>query len=334
MKRWLHHPWWTHSPVLLLLIGFSAWFLVGTDGWPERIPLQIGWSGEPTSWGSPWVAFALVLGMGIFFLALTALIDALWARQESRKRFNVLSLLDELVVALLITIQVAFLEAAAAGDSVYRVPLAWLIAVAGGALLAGVLVEVRRPFSPSETVPRQTEGLEGFRRELGIRIDRGERVVFWDVQNPKYVTWLSIGIPLILWVSAGFLASSSLWAASIEAAVGLVLLQFYGGQRTRIDSEGVSIRYGLAGLRIFRCRLSEITGLHVRSFAPLAEFGGYGIRFGGGVTAYFLAGIKGVQLDLMDRRSALIGSNHPERLAAVLEALSGVQTSEEAEFAS
>jgi hypothetical protein len=329
MKRWLHHPWWTHSPALLLLVGFSTWFVIGSGRWPKRIPLQIGWSGEPTNWGSPWIAFAIVLGMGIFFLALTVLIDSLWAKQESQKRFNVLSLLDELVIALLVTIQVAFLETTAMGESVYRIPLAWLIAVVGGATMAGVIVERHRPFHPSEVVSYEVEGLEGFRRELQERIEHGARVVFWDVQNPKYVTWLSIGVTLVLWISAGFLASSSLWAALIEAAVGLVLLQFYGGQRTRVDADGVTIRYGLAGFRIFRCRLSEITGLHIRSFAPLAEFGGYGIRFGAGVTAYFLAGRTGVQLDFAERRSALIGSNHPERLAAAIEARTGLQAMRE-----
>ena len=329
MKRWLHHPWWTHSPVLLLLSGFAIWFWIGWDRWPARIPLQIGWSGEPTSWGAPWIAFALVLGMGAFFLALTVLIDSLWARQESTKRFNVLSLLDELIVALLVTIQAAFLDASAAGAAVYRVPPTWLIGIVGVSIVAGVLVELRRPFHSSEIVPRESEEARGFRRELHDRIEHGARIVFWDVQNPQYVTWLSIGVPLILWISAGFLASSSLWAASVEAAVGLLLLQFYGGQRTRVDGDGVSIRYGLAGLRIFRCRLSEIAGLRIRSFAPLADFGGYGIRFGAGVTAYYLAGRRGVQLDLADRRSALIGSNHPERLAAAIEALAGVQVLEE-----
>ncbi|MBE0634971.1 hypothetical protein IH601_03135 [Candidatus Bipolaricaulota bacterium] len=109
----------------------------------------------------------------------------------------------------------------------------------------------------------------------------------------------------------------------MNVAIGMLLLLFYGGQRTRVSRDGITIRYGLMGIRIFRCRLDEISGIRVRTFAPLADFGGYGIRMSKGVVAYYLAGRDGVQLDLASRRSVLIGSSHPQQLAAVIEALSG-----------
>ena len=86
----------------------------------------------------------------------------------------------------------------------------------------------------------------------------------------------------------------------------------------------MTIRYGLIGIRIFRCRLDEISGIRVRTFAPLADFGGYGIRTAKGITAYYLAGRTGVQLELVNRRSVLIGSSNAEQLAAVIEALTSV----------
>ena len=330
MKRRMNHPLWTHAPAAAVLVGFVVLFMVKLPDWPGRIPLRIGWSGEPTTWGSPWIAFGVVAVLGLFFIALTMHLDELWARQESHKRFNLLSLLDELILALLITIQVAFLQAAADGATVYRVPITWLLAVVGGALALGVLVELKRPYRASEESPR-AYATEGFRENLKARVGRGERVVYWDVQNPKYVAWLSIGVPLLLWAAAGYLVRTSLWIASLEALVGVLLLQFYGGQRTRITKDGITIRYGLAGVRIFRCRLEEISGIQVRSFAPLADFGGYGIRVGQGVTAYYLAGRTGVQLNLVERRSVLIGSSNPERLAAVINVLSEATGSIESE---
>ncbi len=330
MKRRLIHPLWTHIPAATLLIGFVVLFLAKLPDWPSRIPLQIGWYGEPTTWGSPWIAFGLVVVLGVFFLGLTILLDELWARQESHKRFNFLSLLDELILALLVTIQVAFLQAAADGATVYRVPLVWFVAGVGGAVLLGVLVELKRPYLASEETPRAPEA-KGFRDNLKSRVGNGERVVYWDVQNPKYVAWLSIGVPLLLWAAAGYLAQRSIWIASLEALVGVLLLQFYGGQRTRVTQDGITIRYGLAGIRIFRCSLQEISGIRIRSFAPLADFGGYGIRTAKGVTAYYLAGRTGVQLELIERRSALIGSSNPERLATVIETLSGVPLMDERE---
>ena|GEM_PF-352661 len=330
MKRRLNHPVWAHLPAAALWVGFAVWFLLRIGNWPDRIPLQINFAGEPTSWGSPWIAFGLVMVLGLFFLALTVFLDELWARQETHKRFNFLSLLDELILALLVTIQAAFLQAAADGATVYHVPMTWLLAVVGGALVLGVLVELKRPHIVSDEAPR-TPQAEGFRENLKLRVGHDERVVYWDLQNPRYVTWLSIGVPLLLWAAAGYLVQTNVWIASLEALVGVLLLQFYGGQRTRVSRDGITIRYGIAGIRIFRCRLSEISGIRIRSFAPLADFGGYGIRVAKGVTAYYLAGRAGVQLELPGRRSVLIGSSNPERLAAVIETLSEVPMANENE---
>ncbi len=323
---------WTHLPAIGLWCGFVVWFLARQAEWPGRIPLQIDWSGQVTSWGSPWLAFGLVAGLGLFFISLTFLLDELWAQQESRKRFNFLSLLDEFVLSLLVAIQGSFLLAAERGIDVIQTPWQAILPIVGGTVLLGVLIELKRPVRATTGEEPQTDrNAEAFREHLRERLAAGETIVFWDIQNPKYVSWLSIGIPLVLWLSAGFLIRESFWAAILNAAIGVLLLFFFGGQRTRVSRNGIMIRYGLAGIRIFRCRLSEISEIRIRSFAPLADFGGYGIRAAKGVTAYFLAGRTGVQLELPGRRSALIGSSNPERLAAVIEILGGIVMKDESE---
>lgn len=331
MKRRLHHPLWTHIPAFVLWAGFVVWFLVNRAHWDGRVPLRIGSGGEPLTWGSPWVALALVGGIGLLFLGISLLLDELWASQESRKRFNPMSLLDEVVLSLLVTLQWAILRDVAVGVERYRFPVIPFAVVLGCALGAGILLElVRRP-APGVILPERMEATAGFKEQVRARVASGERVVYWDVQNPRYVAWLSLGVPAILWASALFLSRKSLWAAGLNAGIGVLLLLFYGGQRTHVSKDSVTIRYGLAGIRVFRCSLSEIAAIRVRSFSPLAEFGGYGIRVAGGVTAYFLGGRRGVQLDLRERRSALIGSGHPERLATVIETLSGIQVRDEVE---
>jgi len=323
---------WTHLPAVGLWVGFIIWFVSRRALWPSRVPLQVDWFGNVTSWGSPWLAFGLVIGLGLFLIALSVLLDELWARQETRRRFNFLSLLDEFVLSLLVAIQGSSLLASARGSSAYGIDWQTTSLIVGGALLLGVLSEMKRPFIGSVSEDQQEQRtVEAFRQHLSARLAADEKVVFWDIQNPRYVAWLSIGVPLVLWISAGLLVRESLWAASLNAAIGVLLLLFYGGQRTRVSHEGITLRYGLMGIRIFRCQLSDIARIQIRSFAPLADFGGYGIRMGRGVTAYFLAGGKGVQLDLHSRRSVLIGSSSAERLAAVIEALSGVSLTTENE---
>jgi len=323
---------WTHLPAVALWIGYIVWFLSRRAVWPSRVPLQVDWSGHATSWGSPWLAFGLVVGLGLFFIALTVLLDELWVRQESRKRFNFLSLLDELVLSLLVTIQGSFLLASARGLDIYQIAWGTIVPIICGVVLLAVLSELKRPVraSSANEAPAQRT-TDAFRKHLGERLAAGETIVFWDIQNPKYVAWLSIGVPLVLWGSAAILIRESLWAACLNAVIGVLLLLFYGGQRVRISSDGITLRYGLMGIRIFRCQLSEIASIRIRSFAPLADFGGYGIRMGRGVTAYFLAGGTGVQLEFPSRRSVLIGSSNPERLATVIEALSGVPLIDERE---
>jgi hypothetical protein len=315
---------WTHAPAVGLWVGFLIWFLVWIPNGAIRVPLRIDSSGAPVAWGSSWIAFALVLGLGLFFIGISAFLDALWAQQESRKRFNLLSLLDELILGLMVPIQMAFLMDAAAGATVYRIPVVGLVAGVCGMLILGGIVEWARPYVPGPipTMPMSTDA-EGFRTYLEGRIEASEPVVYWDIQNPRYVTWLSIGLPLVLWAAAGFLFRTQMWIAWIEALIGLMLLLYYGGQRTRVSQAGITIRYGLTGLRIFRCALSDIAGIRVRTFAPLAEFGGYGIRIAHGVTAYYLAGRTGVQIERVGRRSVLIGSTHPMQLAVVLSVLTG-----------
>ncbi len=322
---------WTHAPALGLWAGFLVWSLVWIPNGVDRVPLRIDASGAPVAWGSSWGAVGLVLGLGLFFIGLSMFLDMLWARQESRKRFNLLSLLDELILGLMVPIQATFLLDAAAGASVYPLPLAGIAAGIVGMLALGALVEWARPFIPGPipTMPMSSDA-EGFRTYLEGRIEAGEPIVYWDIQNPRYVTWLSIGLPLVLWAAAGYLFRAQLWVACIEAFIGLVFLLYYGGQRTRVNREGITIRYGLAGIRIFRCSLDDITGIRVRTFAPLAEFGGYGIRVAHGVTAYYLTGRTGVQIERVGRRSVLIGSAHPMRLAIVLGLLTGNQITSDA----
>lgn len=325
---------WTHLPAIGLWVGFIIWFASRSGQWPSRVPLQVDWSGHATSWGSPWLAFGLVVGLGLFFIALSFLLDELWVRQETRRRFNFLSLLDEFVLSLMVSMQGSFLLAASRGLDSYRID--WLTTglFVCGAVLLGVLSEMKRPFKATaseEQVAQRSDA--SFRQRLSSRLEAGEKIVFWDIQNPRYVAWLSIGVPLALWITAGLLVRESLWAACLDASIGVLLLLFYGGQRTRVSREGITLRYGLMGIRIFRCQLSELAGIRVRSFAPLADFGGYGIRMRRGVTAYFLAGGRGVQLDFHSRRSVLIGSSNAERLAAVVETLSGAPLTNESEVA-
>lgn len=63
---------------------------------------------------------------------------------------------------------------------------------------------------------------------------------------------------------------------------------------------------------------SDIQSADTRTYRPLAEYGGWGLRRGPGGTAYNVKGNRGLQLVMADGRRILIGSQQPEQLLAAV----------------
>lgn len=65
-----------------------------------------------------------------------------------------------------------------------------------------------------------------------------------------------------------------------------------------------------------------ITGVQAITYKPVREFGGWGIRwwFNRDRMAYSVSGNQGVEVQLADQRTVVIGSQQPEALAAAIQA--------------
>jgi len=59
----------------------------------------------------------------------------------------------------------------------------------------------------------------------------------------------------------------------------------------------------------------------VRRYNALSEFGGWGIRFGSNGTAFNMSGTMGLQLEFLNRKRLLIGTNKATELTKVIEEL-------------
>jgi hypothetical protein len=86
-----------------------------------------------------------------------------------------------------------------------------------------------------------------------------------------------------------------------------------------MEVHGDRLRAGLAPFRRRGIALRDIATAEAVTYRPLADFGGWGVRWAGrrGV-AYNASGNRGVQLVLADGRKVLVGSQRPEELAAAL----------------
>ncbi|MCO4769699.1 MAG: hypothetical protein KDA24_06670 [Deltaproteobacteria bacterium] len=104
-------------------------------------------------------------------------------------------------------------------------------------------------------------------------------------------------------------------------AAGIVLVSFLVGGMgivTEVASDGVRVN-----LRPFPGRTyawSEIARAEVRTYRPIMEYGGWGLRWGPSGKAYNVYGTEGVQLTLTNDKRVLIGSQRAAELAAVIEA--------------
>jgi hypothetical protein len=90
---------------------------------------------------------------------------------------------------------------------------------------------------------------------------------------------------------------------------------------TEVRKSGLYIRFfpfHLSFKRIPRER-EKLKKHEVRTYSPITEYGGWGIKWGSGGKAYNVSGNRGVQLEFTDGKRLLIGSQKPEQLDSAIE---------------
>ena len=111
--------------------------------------------------------------------------------------------------------------------------------------------------------------------------------------------------------------SFSPWVVALLLAVVLLLGALLTLRlTTTVRPDGISVRYGF----LYRTRvpLSEITLAEAVQYAPLTEYGGWGIRGSRRRRALNARGNQGVLLTRSDGSTLLVGSQHPRELLEVL----------------
>jgi len=283
------------------------------------VPLHCGADGLPNGYGSPWVVFGLVTGLAVFFIILAGFLDELWSRQEKAKSFKWLAMLDEIVVGSLAGNYLGYLTFLRSDGSIFSFPWQYLVLFGGGALMLAVILELVRPYRP---VPGQVVSRENLtlKTEMARRLEQGASFTYWDYQNPAFITVLTILLPLIMLGGTVLTWSSTPWVSVVVGIAGLLSVFPYGGLRTRVTRQNLSLRFGILGFRLLNFRIADIATAEVHEFAPIRDFGGYGIRFNREMSAYFLRGTRGVKITA-NGKNYLIGSDDADRLAAVISAV-------------
>ena len=105
-------------------------------------------------------------------------------------------------------------------------------------------------------------------------------------------------------------------AISILATGGFSLLFYKLKLITEINTDGIHVQFFPLVNKIIS--FDSIKSCSARTYMPIREYGGWGIRFGKNGKAYNVSGNRGVQLELTSGKTLLIGSQQSDTLAAAI----------------
>lgn len=110
------------------------------------------------------------------------------------------------------------------------------------------------------------------------------------------------------------ISNSGLLLFSVVIGLGLPILFFNIKLKTRVSDKGLHYRFFPIHLKEHLLSFEEIESFKARKYAPLKEFGGWGIRWGFEGKAYNVSGEEGLQLVLKNENKILFGSQQAKAL--------------------
>ena len=135
---------------------------------------------------------------------------------------------------------------------------------------------------------------------------------------------IAVSTFIIIKVPVSILSSSSDEPLSTPAIVSLLgtlffviginALFYFLRLKTKIDKEGISFTFKPFINRPKVYSWNNIKEAYVRTYKPIWEYGGWGIRYGMKGRAFNTSGNKGLQLILNSGKKILIGTQKPEEL--------------------
>ena len=101
--------------------------------------------------------------------------------------------------------------------------------------------------------------------------------------------------------------------------LGLPALFLATNLTTEVRSDGLYIRFFPFHFSFRRITSDELAHYEARTYSPLREYGGWGIRYGSKGKAYNISGNRGLQLEFSNGDRLMIGSQRPEELAQAID---------------
>jgi hypothetical protein len=141
-------------------------------------------------------------------------------------------------------------------------------------------------------------------------------------ENPIALVAILVAFAACGGVLAPLCWSGNTTAVALIPAVTLLAaaaLLGFGELRVHVRDDGLYLRL-FPLTRQHRFAWETLAHCEARTYRPILEYGGWGVRGGRGGRAYNVSGNRGVQLELRDGRRLLIGSRRANELAAAIHA--------------
>ncbi len=157
-------------------------------------------------------------------------------------------------------------------------------------------------------------------------------IIFREVHYMRRVWWVMlvvIGVSGLMWwgfiqqillgVPWGNNPSSDwmMWLLWLVIGIGFPLAFIFMRLDVKVLADGVSLHYYPLTRR--QIPFSDIEKVEARTYSPLLEYGGWGIRGRPGRRAYNISGNRGVELTLRNSNLVMIGSHKAEALALAIQ---------------
>jgi len=107
--------------------------------------------------------------------------------------------------------------------------------------------------------------------------------------------------------------------------IGLPALLFFSQLVTEVRDDGIYIRFSPFHRTFRRIAFMEVKQCEARTYHPIREYGGWGIRVRCKEKVYNVSGDRGVQIELLNGYRLLIGSQRAEELLRAIQTKDGDQ---------
>jgi hypothetical protein len=149
--------------------------------------------------------------------------------------------------------------------------------------------------------------------------------VYYESQkfNQRWVLWLQwllgVGALVITWLVL-ILKKAPLPVALIPLLLVATVILFFSklSLQLRITEESILYRFSPLQRRFRVISKADIASMEIRSYDPLSDYGGWGIRFGKKGIAYTVKGHTGIAIRLHSDTHILIGTSRPQEAEAYL----------------